>query len=105
MVVRVDHVADWQIRQLADFRQQIASDAGVLKSVNYKTAVAPDDKTGITTGFPAFIGNGRIDAISHLLDSEIRGPGRNRESANRQQKKRKFPVEHDADGNTLYMHA
>src|SRR5260221_10885873 len=79
MVMRVDYVADWQIRQLTDFRQKVACNTGVLKSVHDENTVASDDKTSIATGFPAFISNRGVDALSHFLDREIRGPGGDRE--------------------------
>src|SRR5260370_21331257 len=77
MVVRIDHVADWQIRQLADLRQQVERNTAVLKSIHDEQSVASNNKTGVATGLSAFIGNGRIDASSHLLDSEIHSSGRN----------------------------
>src|SRR5260221_3068586 len=103
MVMRVDHVADWQIRQLADFRQKVARNTRVLKSVHDENTVASDDKTSIATGLPTFIGDSCVDALSHFLVREIRASGGDRERANRQQKEHDFAVEHAADGNTLSM--
>src|SRR5215472_14038351 len=85
----VDHVADRQVGDLANLRQQLLRRLHADKAVHYGDAVAAHNESGIAASLAAIRTDGGVDSIADFLDSEIRcirGEGEQRSQKERKEK-------------------
>src|SRR5215471_5134156 len=75
VVMSVDHEADRQVRDLANFRQQLFCWGNVDKCIYNKNFLAAHDKASIAACRAAVRTDGRIDSHANLLYGEIRSLG------------------------------
>src|SRR5215472_11293951 len=67
----VDHVADWQVGDLANLRQQLLRRLNADKAVHHGDAVAGHNESGIAASLAAVRTDGGVDSVADFLDGEV----------------------------------